>query len=148
MNAYYQQYFSGPWTEIIYNARVKAIVKSLEQLVLIVAGLTPESSKITLGPYGQYIQAKYDTFKFNIQFSLPLNRYLTMQSALSQVQASLLRAKQITNEAGIMDKATRDPASLTNPFWIQSMLFPTEPIVKCRPTPSQERTNTSFTTAF
>ncbi|KAK0622560.1 P-loop containing nucleoside triphosphate hydrolase protein [Immersiella caudata] len=113
MNVYYQQYFSGPWTEIIYNARVKAVVRSLEQLVLNVAGLTPESSE-------------YDNLKFNIQFPLPLNRYSTMQSALSQVQASLLRARQITNEAGIMGKASTNPASLSNPFWVQSMLFPTE----------------------
>ncbi|KAK4441990.1 putative helicase MOV-10 [Podospora aff. communis PSN243] len=123
---YFGQYFSEPWTEFIFNARVTAVVRSLEQLVLAVAGLTPENSEVTLGTYGPRLQAKYENIKFNIQFPLPLDRYLPMQMALPQIQASLLRARQIMNEAGAVEQAYRNTARLSNPFWIQSMLFPTE----------------------
>jgi hypothetical protein len=125
-NGYFQQYFSGPWTEIIFNARVTAVVRSLEQLVLTVVGLTPENSEVTLGTYGPHLQIKYENVKFNIQFPLPLDRYSPMQIALPQIQASLVRAKRIMNEAGVMEQAYRNAAHLSNPFWIQSMLFPTE----------------------
>lgn len=76
------------WTNIIYLARVMVVVRATETLHLRVLGLTPPASDCTE--------------KFNVQFQLPVERYLPMHYALPEAQ-------QAISHGG----------------WLNSMLFPT-----------------------
>ncbi|KAK0716875.1 P-loop containing nucleoside triphosphate hydrolase protein [Lasiosphaeria miniovina] len=103
-----------PWTEVIYHARVLAVMRAREELVLAVLGLTPVSSEV-----------RQPLLHFNVEFPVPQFRYSPMLHALSQVQASLLKASRTTGEYQNWPAVTI-PRSDTNQYWMQSMLFPTE----------------------
>ena len=115
--AFAPHYTPGPWTDLVYNARVYAVKRATEELVVLVWGLTLQNSEVMQNvPQGQILPAKH-RLKFNIQFPVPRERYLPMELVLPQIQASLARA----NRAVYMDKIP-----LVNHYWVQSMLFPTE----------------------
>lgn len=115
-----------PWTEVIYHARVLAVLRAREELVPTVLGLTPVSSEVVPLPLPvpHPVPGLFD-LHFNIEFPVPQFRYSPMLHALSQVQASLLKASRTTGEYQNWPAATI-PRSETNQYWMQSMLFPTE----------------------
>ncbi|KAK3935627.1 P-loop containing nucleoside triphosphate hydrolase protein [Diplogelasinospora grovesii] len=117
----------GPWTEVIYNARVSAVLRARETLVLHVLGLTLQSSEVLIGNWRQAhipLPAKY-ALRFNVQFPVPMDRYLPMQHVLPRIQAALRHANNATYQqqdvAGLSDLV-----DLESQYWVQSMLFPTE----------------------
>ena len=121
----------GWWTGIIYHARTSVVQRKQEQLVVRVSGLMAQSTA-NLAMFHSLSNRLY--LKFNIQFPVPMDRYIPMQQALSIVQGALRHAKtdlhQYTYAAhalhGIIPpKPLKSPQTLHRP-WLQSMLFPTE----------------------
>jgi putative helicase MOV10L1/helicase MOV-10 len=117
---------SQPWTGIVFWARVSAVIRVKEMLILRVNGLTIQSSEALLGhPQHMPLPTKTD-LKLNIQFPVPRERYLPMEHVLSQIQASLTTAGNITYNSHAIPEGSPEEDTQRNQFWIQSMLFPTE----------------------
>ncbi|KAK4108993.1 P-loop containing nucleoside triphosphate hydrolase protein [Canariomyces notabilis] len=116
------------WTGIVYKARVSAVLRERETLVLRVAGLNIVRSEVMmeLAPFVPF--PSQHRLKFNVQFPVPKHRSRQMESVLPWIQASLHRASQMTLHA----RATIDGdnglelQAAKSAYWIQSMLFPTE----------------------
>lgn len=117
---------SHPWTGMVFRARVSAVVRPKDTLVLQVAGLTIRSSESLLGhpPHLQLPSTR--NLKLNVQFPVPMERYLPMEHVLTQIQASLTAANNIICNNHGVHKEGVDQGVQQNQFWIQSMLFPTE----------------------
>ncbi|KAK4167729.1 putative helicase MOV-10 [Cladorrhinum sp. PSN259] len=98
------------WTGCIYHARVKAILRVKETLILRVTGLTSETSEIATCHNGR--------LRLNVQFLASQGRVEPQEMALSNVQASLQQAMKATYGSG--------PLGSNSLYWFQSMLFPTE----------------------
>ncbi|KAK4039497.1 P-loop containing nucleoside triphosphate hydrolase protein [Parachaetomium inaequale] len=113
-----------PWTGIIYNARVSAVLRTDETLVLSVVGLNIALSEglLHLSPFDAV--PKLPRLTFNVQFPVAAHRYRPMSDVLPMIQASLKRASDMTTQAQRMDDA--EPSDWTSTYWVQSMLFPTE----------------------
>ncbi|KAK0609655.1 P-loop containing nucleoside triphosphate hydrolase protein, partial [Bombardia bombarda] len=120
-------YPSGPWTEIIYNARVSAVLRPVEKLVLRVDGMTLQGTEVLLNhPPNQPLTSEHK-LKLNIQFPVPRERYYPMEHVLPQIQASLSQALNATyREDPVEDEEGSSRGSSASEYWIQSMLFPTE----------------------
>ncbi|KAK3400784.1 P-loop containing nucleoside triphosphate hydrolase protein [Sordaria brevicollis] len=123
-----------PWTGYIYNARVEAVVRATETLVLRVTGLTYQTAQF-MAPSMMYPLPTEFEVKFNVQFCVPMERSQPMIDVLPLIQESLDLAAQMTKEEidsidDITGTGSNRPKSRTlspvNVYWIQSMLFPTE----------------------
>ncbi|KAK3994191.1 putative helicase MOV-10 [Cladorrhinum sp. PSN332] len=106
----------APWTGHAYQARVKAVLRAKETLILRVNGLTPETSEIAQNPYNLIIQQ--NRLRFNVQFLAVQGRVAPQELALSRAQTSLRQAMEATYGRG--------PLASNSLYWFQSMLFPTE----------------------
>lgn len=112
-----------PWSGIIYRARVSAVVRSKEILVLRVEGLTPQTAEVWM-PYGVDPDPSMEhRVAFNVQFPVPDERYRPMRHVLPQFQVALDAAALHT-----LEQADGPGTASTQAFhyWVQSMLFPTE----------------------
>ncbi|KAK1765404.1 P-loop containing nucleoside triphosphate hydrolase protein [Phialemonium atrogriseum] len=117
---------SEPWTGLVFLARVSAVLRAKETLVLRVFGLTTQSSEILLGhPYHMSIPTQKH-LKFNVQFPVPRERYFPMEHVLPQIQGALTAASNITYQDQGLGEEGNIVGAQRNQFWIQSMLFPTE----------------------
>ena len=120
------------WTGIIYNARVLAVRRKDNTLVVRIDG-SPDLDR--------WAYSLPDSLRFNIQFPVPGKRYQPMKDVLPIVQEGLRHADKIRFQApeGIVtqsqatfhtpDSGYESPAGLTRPSsipWLQSMLFPVE----------------------
>ncbi|PVH81766.1 P-loop containing nucleoside triphosphate hydrolase protein, partial [Cadophora sp. DSE1049] len=117
------------WTGIIYNARVLAVRRKDNILVIRIDGSPHVPEWIRSSP------------RFNIQFPVPMKRYRPMKDTLPIIQEALRRADKaryppingIANQA-LANSSTPSTDSekaidLTSPPitpWLQSMLFPVE----------------------
>lgn len=99
------------WTGIIYNARVSAVQRKQEQLLVKVMGLHAE----TTGPAAQYTVRGNSSLRFNVQFPVPDDRYTPMLQVLPIIQQSL--------KLNLFPNRFDHPPIRQN--WIQSMLVPT-----------------------
>lgn len=103
-----------PWTYCAYLARVKAVVRARETLIVRVTGLTPDTSEVKLNPSSPILHQH--RLRFNVQFLLNNARITPQEMALSRVQASL----QLAIEATYLGAPANNSL-----YWFQSMLFPT-----------------------
>ncbi|KAK3339699.1 P-loop containing nucleoside triphosphate hydrolase protein [Lasiosphaeria hispida] len=118
---------SASWTENIYLTRVTAVVRATETVVLLASDLTLQASEVLLGHLPDQMLPPQHTLRFNMQFPVMAHRAHPMMSVLPQIQASLCEASHITKQIShIMRTAAQDSLCLTNKYWLQSMLFPTE----------------------
>ncbi|KAF4637228.1 hypothetical protein G7Y89_g843 [Cudoniella acicularis] len=117
------------WTGLVYNARVLGVQRKEEKLLLKVAGFLGQN------PLNFGAQRPQQP-KFNVQFPVPLLRYLPMQQVLPVIQAALKEAgfrvdahQKLPQSANASsNRATRPSSSaqFRNHHWLQSMLFPSE----------------------
>lgn len=127
-----------PWTGYIYNARVSAVVRATETLVLRVAGITYHTAEVVTPTMIPPWPTEF-VVKFNIQFFVPMVRYTPMMDVLPHITQSLDLAEQVLKNDfdaldSFIDEVTHngsarpkaDELSTTNVYWKQSMLFPTE----------------------
>ena len=122
------------WTGIIYNARILAVQRRENRLVVRVDGLLPDLP---------YSPAPVGGLKFNIQFPIANNRYLPMRHVLPIVQEVFRHAKRTISPDSktyevihlAQPNSSTTPSSSSEPLgqetlpqtpWLQSMLFPTE----------------------
>ncbi|KAK3374682.1 P-loop containing nucleoside triphosphate hydrolase protein [Podospora didyma] len=113
----------GPWTEIVYNARVTAVIRARETLMLRVEGLTCQTADVPNGAFPSDIHV----LKFNVLFHSNVRRTPCIRRALSQIQAALDGASETTISSQRDDvPVTASGGVMSNEYWIQSMLFPTE----------------------
>ena len=125
-NAISPSYRPKPWTGLIFHARVMAVLRAKEEIILRVSGLTHHASEViqALPPYTPLpAQAR---LKFNVQFPVPRDRYLPMEHVLPQIQAALTAASDITYRSQDSFGESQPQAAQENQFWVQSMLFPTQ----------------------
>ncbi|KAI1498916.1 P-loop containing nucleoside triphosphate hydrolase protein [Biscogniauxia marginata] len=122
------------WSGMVFNGRVVNIRRADEQVELCVNGLESrhiirEPSDVkprTDHPGGSGYQV---TLKFNIRFPVPIERYLPMQHALSNIQRSLNKITIAKGEDPTLDgqvgigSQTHHSDSFN---WVHSMLFPTD----------------------
>ncbi|KAK1774778.1 P-loop containing nucleoside triphosphate hydrolase protein [Copromyces sp. CBS 386.78] len=131
-----------PWTGYIYNARVSAVVRATETLVLRVGGITHHTAQVVTPTMIPPWPTQF-VVKFNIQFVVPMARYTPMMDVLPHITESLDLAEQVLRNDfdaldSFIDEVTRNNGSArpnnktdgglstTNVYWKQSMLFPTE----------------------
>ncbi|KAK3948189.1 P-loop containing nucleoside triphosphate hydrolase protein [Pseudoneurospora amorphoporcata] len=130
-----------PWTGYIYNARVSAVVRATETLVLRVGGITHHTAQVVTPTMIPPWPTQF-VVKFNIQFLVPMARYTPMIDVLPHITESLDLAEQVLRNDfdaldSFIDEVTRnngsarpnnktDGLSTTNVYWKKSMLFPTE----------------------
>lgn len=120
-----------PWTTYIYEARALAVIRTHEQLVLSVHGLTIDTSEVKLPAPGLHAPgALMPTgpiyrLTFNVQFPFPEERLSPQLHVLALIQESLSEAAEMTKLAAGIDVNT-EHWHHSNQFWVQSMLFPTE----------------------
>lgn len=116
-----------PWTTYIYEARVLAVIRTHEQLVLSVHGLTMDTSEVSLhAPPGTLMPTgTMHRLTFNVQFPFPEERLSPQLHVLALIQESLGEAAKMTKLAAGIDVNT-EHWHPSNQFWVQSMLFPTE----------------------
>lgn len=114
-----------PWTGIIYRARISAVVRAQQLIVLQVYGLTPQSARLCVPyGYGMYPEpSREHRLNFNVQFPVPDERYRPMRHVLPHIQMALEAAA--SNTIRQMDSPGTARADDFH-YWIQSMLFPTE----------------------
>ncbi|KAK1834091.1 P-loop containing nucleoside triphosphate hydrolase protein [Podospora conica] len=113
-----------PWTTYIYEARVLAVIRTHEQLVLSVHGLRIDTSEVNLSAPGNGMMHR---LSFNVQFPFPEERLLPQLHVLALIQESLGEAAEMTKRAAGIDLTLNtDHWHPSNQFWVQSMLFPTE----------------------
>ena len=91
------------WTAIIYNARVLAVQRRENRLVVRVDGLVPRNTSY----HARYPLSQMVDLKFNIQFPISHDRYIPMKHVLPIIQEVLSQENRYS--------------------WLQSMLFPIEP---------------------
>ncbi|KAH8904124.1 P-loop containing nucleoside triphosphate hydrolase protein, partial [Coniochaeta sp. PMI_546] len=112
-----------PWTGIIYRARVSAVVRAKEVLVLRVEGLTLQTAEVWM-PYGIPPEPSMEhKISFNVRFPVPDERYRPMRHVLPQIQVALEAATLNTLQQADSPRASNER---TFHYWVQSMLFPTE----------------------
>jgi len=111
------------WNRIIYHARVSAVVRAKELLVLQVKGLTPHNAEVLM-PYGPSypLRSTEHHVRFNVTFPVPEERYRPMRHVLPHVQVALETAASNT----LKQMKTGGPGDGDFHYWLQSMLFPTE----------------------
>ncbi|KAF8863147.1 P-loop containing nucleoside triphosphate hydrolase protein [Acephala macrosclerotiorum] len=129
------------WTGIIYNARVLAVQRKQNRLVVRVHGPMVQSASFGR----QHSLSQKDHLKFNVQLPVPKERYLPMQQVLPIIQEAFRQADRSINHYqvtyGIINAAhaissTTPLKSYGSPHmeslsetcrpWLQSMLFPIE----------------------
>jgi hypothetical protein len=111
------------WNGIIYRARVSAVVRAKELMVLQVHGLTIQSARIW-APYGTYPPPSTEhKLSFNVQFPVPDERHRPMKHVLPHIQVALEAAASNTLEQMDIPRTARADDFH---YWLQSMLFPTE----------------------
>lgn len=111
------------WTGIVYRARVSAVVRAKQLIVLQVYGLTPQTARIWM-PYGTYPEpSREHKLRFNVQFPVPDERHRPMRHVLPHIQVALEAAA--SNTLKQMD-GPRTASAGDFHYWTQSMLFPTE----------------------
>lgn len=121
-----------PWTTYIYEARVLAVIRTHEQLVLSVHGLTIDTSEVNLPAPGLHAPgALMPTgpmyrLRFNVLFPFPEERLSPQLHVLALIQESLSEAAELTKHAAGIDVENTEHWHHSNQFWVQSMLFPTE----------------------
>ncbi|KAJ4385901.1 hypothetical protein N0V85_007997, partial [Neurospora sp. IMI 360204] len=127
-----------PWTGYIYNARVSAVVRATETLVLRVGGITYHTAEVVTPTMIPPWPTEF-VVKFNIMFFVPMVRYTPMMDVLPHMTESLDLAEHVLRNDfdaldSFIDEVTKngstkpkpDDLSTTNVYWKQSMLFPTE----------------------
>ncbi|KAK0745514.1 P-loop containing nucleoside triphosphate hydrolase protein, partial [Schizothecium vesticola] len=115
-----------PWTTYIYEARVLAVIRTHEQLVLSVHGLTIDTSEVNFHAPGTLMPTgTMHRLSFNVQFPFPEERLSPQLHVLAFIQESLGEAAEMTKRAASIDVNT-EHWHPSNQFWVQSMLFPTE----------------------
>jgi len=120
------------WTGIVYNARVVRVDRRKEQLFVKVSGFPAQNTKSISQP----ADLSNGHLKFNVQFPVPLLRYLPMQQVLPIIQGALREASGSGNQSqdtgGASNKKyttfpkSSSPSSLKDHHWLQSILFPSE----------------------
>lgn len=100
---------SSKWTNIVYNARVAAVRRKQEELIIKVTGLDRQCL--------QFAVPGTNSLKFNIQFPVQIDRYLPMLGVLPLIQNVLAYGDEISSHNGL---------PLARHHWIESMLVPTE----------------------
>lgn len=121
-----------PWTTYIYEARVLAVIRTHEQLVLSVHGLTMNTSEVNLPAPGLHAPgALMPTgpmyrLTLNVLFPFPEERLSPQLHVLALIQESLSEAAELTKHAAGIDFENTEQWHHSNQFWVQSMLFPTE----------------------
>jgi putative helicase MOV10L1/helicase MOV-10 len=105
-----------PWTGFIYRARVSAVLRVKETLLLDVSGLSLSNAEIINSPSTGVPLPRELPLLFNVQFPVPRERYFPMEHVLPHIQNSL----NLSNNRTYRDDQDGEHD------WIQSMLFPTE----------------------
>ncbi len=103
------------WTRKIYNGRVTRVRQlQLETLTVKVVGLNFQS----LGLSENFFSRDSFTVRFNVQFSAPRERFLSMQHILPVIQNALSEAGSIANyeESGEKKREERDGSLLLDPI--------------------------------
>jgi putative helicase MOV10L1/helicase MOV-10 len=113
------------WMGVIYNARASAVQRKQEQLVVTVCGLTAQNM--------HHLLSGKHPLKFNVQFPVPMQRYLPMRQVLPIIQNALCHGKHVAAKPAHTTSFTPMPCNppqleaLSQAHrWLQSMLFPTE----------------------
>lgn len=118
------------WTGNIFLARVSAVLRAKEMLVLRVLGLTEHTSETLLGRPPHQPLHKERNMIFNVQFPLPEERHQAVGHVIPQIQGILTAASKIAyqdqNDYDGLDRNVVSAEAHENKFWVQSMLFPTE----------------------
>ncbi|KXX82993.1 putative helicase MOV-10 [Madurella mycetomatis] len=115
----------SPWTSILYRARVSAMLRAQETLILHVSGLSVVNSEVMkhLQPYQPF--PKEHRLRFNVRLPVPVHRNRNMEDVLPLIQASLRQASDVTSRAQNA-MASFGSHDIKSACWTQSMLFPTE----------------------
>ncbi|GAB1320983.1 Putative helicase MOV-10 [Madurella fahalii] len=115
----------APWTDILYRARVSAVLRAQEKLILHVSGLGAVNPDIIGSPQPYQPFPKVHRHRFNVRFPVPVQKNRHMEDVLPLIQASLQQTSGVTYRtqnvmAGFGSRNTKSA------YWTQSMLFPTE----------------------
>lgn len=115
------------WTNVAYNARVASVQRKNERLIVRISGPPLQapyvrSTKPTPATQGNLL-------KFNFQFPIPRERFISMLQVLPVIQQALQYTREnevLAAPSGQLTGSSWTPDSPPTHRWIQSMLFPTE----------------------